>query len=197
MLFNPEYIIKPDAIDPDLCDLIVQKKDEFSPWETARHGNPDSTVKAEDHRSSSLKWASPDHWSTAFLAFEAARLNNQYWRFQISEQGPGQLALYEENDHYDWHSDVGMDGSVVRKLTIIAQLSDSDSYEGGDLELSHISKNTEEGLADEENRKLQAQDMRKKGTIILFPCNLIHRVTPITSGARYSFTTTCLGPQLI
>lgn len=202
MLFNPEYIIKPDAIDPAVCDLIIQKKDDedyFTPWRKARHGNPDHTIN-EEQRSSSLKWASPDHWITSLLALETAKINSQYWKFQITNQGPGQLAFYQKNDHYAWHSDIGMDENGVRKITIIAQLSDSDSYEGGDLELSYISKNTEEGLADEEERKLQiqqAQDIRQKGTVIIFPCNLIHRVTPITSGVRYSFTTTCLGPQLI
>jgi PKHD-type hydroxylase len=60
----------------------------------------------------------------------------------------------------------------LRKLSITIQLSNSDDYEGGDLEL----------LYDKEPYKLD----RSRGTFLVFPSFMLHRVTPVTRGTRWS-----------
>lgn len=61
------------------------------------------------------------------------------------------------------------------------QLSDEDDYVGGDLEL----------MFGDEPQKM----IRKRGTILCFPSYVLHRVTPVTEGTRYSLVAWITGPQ--
>lgn len=77
-----------------------------------------------------------------------------------------------EGSHYEWHMDYGAGAFSKRKLSLTIQLSDPESYEGGNLELFY---------------KLQpVAAQRVRGTAILFPSYTMHRVSPITRGERYS-----------
>ena len=60
------------------------------------------------------------------------------------------------------------------------QLSDPDEYEGGDLQFML-------------NQKI-VNAPREKGTIIVFPSFMMHRVTPITKGIRKSIVGWIAGP---
>jgi PKHD-type hydroxylase len=84
-----------------------------------------------------------------------------------------QLGRYDSSDRgfYDWHTDfAGI--RPLRKLSISIQLSRPEDYDGGDLEL----------LYGTEPQKLA----RARGTLIVFPSFMLHRVTPVTRGTRWS-----------
>ena len=76
--------------------------------------------------------------------------------------------------HYDWHIDThwGNTSLTDRKLTVTVQLSDPDEYEGGNFEFCEV-----EMIPDE---------AKKKGSVLVFPSYLKHRVTPVTKGIRKS-----------
>ncbi len=98
---------------------------------------------------------------------------NSYYAFDFSGFfEPLQLAAYTIDDHFDWHLDFGIGAASNRKLSIVIQLSDPDDYEGGDLEF-RINNTT-------------VKAPRDKGTAIIFPSFIMHRVTKITKGTRYS-----------
>jgi PKHD-type hydroxylase len=59
----------------------------------------------------------------------------------------------------------------VRKLTVIAPINRKDEYEGGVFELMNMPPINLD-----------------RGDIIVFPSNLVHRVTPVTKGIRKSAT---------
>ncbi|TMV52564.1 2OG-Fe(II) oxygenase, partial [Thioclava sp. BHET1] len=87
----------------------------------------------------------------------------------------------EAEGHFGWHSDIGA-GVVAgkRKLTMVVQLSDPSEYEGGRLETR----------ADLDVREAP----RDQGSATLFPSFVLHRVTPVTRGARHSLTIWAHGP---
>ena len=92
---------------------------------------------------------------------------NRYFEFQIAKYGKG--------DFYDYHMDSNIyDNSSQRKLSITVQLSDSIDYEGGDFEFN------------KDIGKLDQNKLRQKGTILVFPSFLYHRVTKVTEGERFS-----------
>ncbi len=83
---------------------------------------------------------------------------------------------------YDWHVDTEWCDSAYmfqRKISVTVQLSDSDEYEGGDFEIRNTEWNTF-------LESLPEGGIRKKGTIIIFPSFVTHRVTPVTKGKRKS-----------
>ena len=86
------------------------------------------------------------------------------------------LLKYEKGDGYGWHPDFGKGQESTRKLSVIVQLSDSEDYEGGDLEFALTTKDNNDFT----------KSTRKKGSVIIFNPLIIHRVTPIISGTRYS-----------
>lgn len=94
-----------------------------------------------------------------------------------------QVARYgaEREGHFTWHSDIG-DGPAARrrKLTIVVQLSAPETYEGGLLELMP------------DANAVVAE--KAQGAATLFPSFVLHRVTPVTRGARHSLTVWAHGP---
>ncbi len=86
------------------------------------------------------------------------------------------------NGKYDWHHDVDFlnRDTFERKLSVVVQLSDPSSYDGGDFEFYNMS---------------QPHAFRLQGSIIVFPSFFNHRVTPVTRGTRHSLVTWIDGPK--
>jgi PKHD-type hydroxylase len=101
-----------------------------------------------------------------------AVLNSKYFGLNISGiYEPLQYTLYNESgDHYGWHVDLHPQTFVPRKLSVVAMLSDSKEFRGGDLQL----------MTEQEPTTLE----NKKGRIYVFPSYVLHRVTPVTHGVR-------------
>ncbi|MFM2350534.1 MAG: hypothetical protein RIR04_1500, partial [Pseudomonadota bacterium] len=113
-----------------------------------------------------------------------AQANREAFGFDLTEfaESP-QVARYgaEREAHFDWHSDIGAGAlAAKRKLTIVVQLSEPQDYENGTLELQPDSS--------------IRQAPRDRGTAILFPSFVLHRVTPVTKGTRWSLTLWSHGP---
>lgn len=110
--------------------------------------------------------------------------NRAHFGFALTEFAErAQVACYEaeEGSHFDWHSDIGAGTfAAKRKLTLVAQLSDPADYAGGALELNANGHVDAVGLA--------------RGSATLFPSFVLHRVSPVTRGRRYSLTTWVHGP---
>ena len=89
-----------------------------------------------------------------------------------------QYAQYDVGDFYKWHKDliIDTDNAFQRKLSVSVQLSDPDTYEGGELEMQGLAKGHE----------LPQNVLKKRGTVIVFPSFCVHRITPVTKGTRKS-----------
>ncbi|WGH75637.1 2OG-Fe(II) oxygenase [Tenacibaculum tangerinum] len=122
-----------------------------------------------------------NEWIYNRLAGLAIQCNNErYWFDLLGFHNNLQLASYTEGDFFDWHLDFGAGEISDRKLSISMQLSDSDDYEGGDLQFMM-------------NQKIVTAP-REKETIIVFPSFMMHLVTPITKGVRKSMVGWIAGP---
>ena len=100
--------------------------------------------------------------------------------------------------YYDWHCDahttVYEDGHYTgmgRKLSVTCQLTDSSEYEGGELEFDY--RNYSPNKRDELTHVIKAKKILKKGSIVVFPSFVWHRVRPVTKGTRYSLVVWNLG----
>ncbi|WP_349359672.1 2OG-Fe(II) oxygenase [Stappia sp.] len=123
-------------------------------------------------------------WVMERIVSTVAEANRAAFDFDITEFAERlQVASYDETveGHYDWHADIG-DGPLARKrkLTIVVQLSDPDTYAGGELEISFGGTIHTGG--------------RGQGDATLFASFLAHRVAPVTRGRRHSLTCWCHGP---
>ncbi|WP_343328357.1 2OG-Fe(II) oxygenase [Polaribacter staleyi] len=122
-----------------------------------------------------------NEWIYNKLASLAISCNNErYWFDLLGFHQELQLTRYSEGNFFDWHLDFGAGEISARKLSMTIQLSDADAYEGGDLQFMI-------------NNKIENAP-REKGTIIIFPSFIMHRVTPITKGTRQSIVGWVSGP---
>ena len=135
----------------------------------------DISQEVTDYRVSDIAWLSNNpktSWVFDRIADLAIKANSEMWNFDIWDfQDDLQYTSYYGNGgHYDWHADLGQ-GISNRKLSIVLQLSNSDEYEGGDVEFKR------HGL------RFKA----KKGDLLIFPSNFMyhHQVYPVTDGLRY------------
>jgi PKHD-type hydroxylase len=67
----------------------------------------------------------------------------------------------------------------LRKLSVVISLSDPKDYEGGDFEFQF------RGSDDPTLTKI-VPEIKPKGSVLVFPSYIWHRVKPITKGLRYS-----------
>jgi PKHD-type hydroxylase len=135
-------------------------------------------------RRSQINWLSntPDtEWVFSKLADIAARLNSQFYRFDLTGFGEQlQLTNYDQSEHgmYGWHVDYN--ANVSRKLSLVLQLTDPSEYEGGNLQIM---------------TSADVLTVRKqRGLVVAFPSYVLHQVTPVTKGNRQSLVSWVSGP---
>jgi PKHD-type hydroxylase len=119
------------------------------------------------------RWLYEKVWNT----FQAV---NRWFKFDLlGLVDEIQFSRYAVGDGFGWHLDAGGGQTSTRKLSMSVQLCDDGDYSGGDLEMCACP---------------QLDARRRRGTIIVFPSFLAHRVTEITRGSRCSLVAWAHGP---
>jgi PKHD-type hydroxylase len=141
-------------------------------------GNIDPSI-----RNSNIAWLEPnDELNILYNKISDAinSLNFQHFKFDMYGLIEDlQFTKYEApSGFYGKHIDKAF-GQKIRKLSVTIQLSDPNDYEGGDLILysGHFG------------------DVMKKerGKLVIFPSYILHEVTPVTKGTRYSLVSWSTG----
>ena len=151
----------------------------------------DGTTANSDFRSSEIRWIDPNHHNNKFLVdmlwFFGKEANRNAFGFNIDYLPDIQYTTYtaEQNGKYDWHCDTfwANPSAYDRKLSIVIQLTDPSEYEGGDFQI------------DPQYPQLPVDQIKAKGSVIVFPSFLNHRVTPVTHGVRRSLVSWIQGPK--
>ena len=121
---------------------------------------------------------------------------NARWNFTWDWSESGQFTKYKKGQYYDWHCDSwdkpyaieGPTHGKIRKLSVTVSLSDPKQYKGGELEFDFRQNDP-----DKERKPVVCKDILPKGSIVVFPSFVWHRVTPVTKGVRYSLVLWNLG----
>ncbi len=173
----------PDALTADQCDTLLSlvQAHQLRDAGLVRGATAHQIRRAEVAWLDDIPQAS---WVMDRMMSVVAQANRESFGFDLTDFGESpQVARYgaERQGHFDWHSDIGAGNwAAKRKLTIVVQLSDPADYEGGTLELQPDSNVT--------------KAPRTRGTAIVFPSFVLHRVTPVTLGTRWSLTLWSHGP---
>jgi len=156
-------------------------------------------AKTEDHgihkqiRRSEICWFKPDDghaWLFDRIKDCLNGVNASWFGFNLIGLEEIQFTKYsykndEHPDFYSSHRDTTLlPGGTVRKLSFTIQLSEAETYGGGDVVLYNT-------LTDSITLS------RSRGSISFFPSYTIHEVTPITNGIRYSLVGWAYGPAFV
>lgn len=184
---NSLYYLAPGIISSSTCDDIISRGLQL-PSQSASIGFDQDHVD-NNYRVSNIRWFYkldiPD--IVEIINYHTSLANREHFGFDIS-MGPFEFQFTEYHGNnkgkYDWHHDVWWENTRAhdRKLSFILQLSDPREYEGGNLEF---------------NMPCEYDPLRFKprGSILIFPSFFVHRVTPVTSGLRYSLVSWIDGPK--
>lgn len=147
-------------------------------------------------RDSNIAWLG-DQWIYNHIHpyLHAANINAG-WNFHWDFSEECQFTKYKLNQYYGWHCDSWYEPynkpdnpnyhGKIRKLSVSVQLSDQSEYEGGELEFQPRDKQ-------DPNFTVVCNEAKIKGSIIIFPSYVWHRVKPVTKGTRYSLVMWSLG----
>ena len=168
------------AFSDDECEKIIEIGNNLK----GEQALLEDGVIAKNYRDSEISWiinSNENVWIFEKLRQIIIDINEKYFGFELyGFYEPIQFTKYQApSGKYDKHVDI-LHQDFVRKLSITVQLSDPNDYEGGDL-LIHNS-----------SRPIFTNKIR--GTITAFPSFVLHEVTPVTKGTRYSLVAWVAGP---
>lgn len=154
-------------------------------------GNRDDSTNLDiKKRKSKVAWTPKNHWIHGFCyhyILEANINNFEYdiYGFQNQEM---QYTVYNEGEYYGWHFDdeltTDMESNIgmKRKLSFSLQLSDSNDYEGGVMQIRSF-------------EDILYEVPKERGVIVIFDSRARHRVTKVKSGCRKSLVGWVGGPR--
>lgn len=152
---------------------------EDSQCQPAKIGSGSTSRVDAAQRRSGVQWLACTPGTARLFShfFTLATVANQHrdWNFEIAGMCPRlQLTKYEASvlGHYDWHLDVGNNDSEYRKISVVALLSQPSDFLGGMFQVMKGRSSETVPLV--------------AGSVVVFPSFLLHRVTPVSVGKRFS-----------
>lgn len=198
------------VLSPKFCDELIAygKKNQE---QIALTGNIESkrnlklnpltkkeTKDLKKKRNSNIVWMN-DRWIYNQIQPYVNQANKSAgWNFEWDWSESCQFTKYSKEQYYDWHCD-SFDTPYnnpenlnfhekIRKLSVTCSLSDPKDYKGGELEFNF---NNPEATKKQNIKK--CLEILPRGSIVVFPSFVWHRVRPVTKGVRYSLVIWNLG----
>ena len=185
-----EWLCFTDALDKKTCKKLIKLgKEKWTSGGT-------KSKKQRYKRVSDIVWIN-DQWiyNTIWPYMEQAN-EEAGWKYDIRAAEQMQITRYKKGGFYYFHKDGKGDHlstydepdnefmhGYVRKLSMTVLLNDN--YGGGEFQFASL---------DQEECTIETPEFNKIGSIIVFPSDMEHRVTPVTKGIRYSLVVWFLGP---
>ena len=189
----------PDRICNEIIKYAISLKDQkgLTGGRNTNPSTPEEAKKLYATRNSDVVWFS-DRWIYKEIQPYVHEANRRAgWNFQWDHSENAQFTKYKKGQHYGWHCDA-WDGvynqpnspihGKMRKLSVTLSLSDGKEYKGGDFEVDFRNMDPEKKA-----NTRTVKEIRPKGSIVVFPGDLWHRVKPVTKGIRYSLVMWNLG----
>ena len=206
MQLTNHYWYFQSAVPARICDEIVRYGKSISDEMAVTGGygngkklNRNQIKDLKQKRDSNIVWMN-DRWIYKEIQPYVHQANlNAGWNFQWDYSEACQFTKYEKGQFYDWHCD-GWDKPYmkefpndpahgkIRKLSVTVSLSDPKDYKGGELEFDFRDKDP-----DKKPNIRKCTEILPKGSLVVFPGFVWHRVCPVKKGSRYSLVIWNLG----
>jgi|TARA_Y100001956_G_scaffold69005_1_gene72003 PKHD-type hydroxylase len=191
-MITNHYWYVPEALTPQQCDDIQRRGDSIQEDSGFHFGEDPS------QRNSRIAWIYDDEPSETICAWMRQANKEAGWYYDLEIPEAIQYTKYSPGEYYDWHIDGNSDQhaarrlmkeiappiplnmtpfpqfqGTVRKLSATVNLSDPQDYTGGELQLRCYDQ-------------MHLFNDCPRGSIVVFPSFIEHRVSPVESGERCS-----------
>jgi len=204
------YYYFQSALTPRMCDEIIEYGRRHKPEIAVTGGaeknetnvKKDGTFKKSAlkklhvKRKSDIVWMN-DAWLYKEIHPYIREANTKAgWNFDWDWSESCQFTIYKKGQYYDWHCDSwdkpymeeGPTKGKIRKLSVTVSLTDPKEYKGGELEFDFRNLDPDK----KPNIRL-CTEILPKGSLVVFPSFVWHRVKPVTKGVRHSLVIWNLG----
>ena len=193
------------AIPLRICDDIVRYGKQLQDQIAVTGGyNPkklnNKQIKdLKKKRNSNVVWMD-DRWIYKEIQPYIQKANqNAGWNFQWDFSEACQFTKYNKGQYYDWQSDSWAQpyhkpddpnsNGKIRKLSVTVSLSEGKKdYIGGELEFDYRNLDP-----DKPRKPVKCKEILPKGSLVVFPSFVWHRVCPVKKGERKSLVIWNLG----
>jgi PKHD-type hydroxylase len=180
------------ALSNTICDTII-KLGKNNKFDKGKIGGDGYNKKI---RNSNITWLN-DKWLYRYIhPYLNIANKNAGWNYQWNYSEDFQLTKYKKNQFYDWHKDswdkpyqnhkVTNFNGRIRKLSAICSLVEPKDFKGGEL-LFQPRDQRDPTIVQE------CKEILPRGSIVVFPSFVYHKVNPVTKGTRYSLVSWHLG----
>jgi len=162
---------------------------------------PDEEKRLKKTRDSNILWMEDPWIYKQFYPLIRSANKSAGWNFKFDFPEAMQFTRYDVGQYYKWHCDAWTKTyseqgkrsyGKMRKLSMTLNLSDPGDYDGGHLEFDLKS-----GQSPTEKKTTHVcTEIKPKGSLVVFPSFVWHRVVPVTRGTRYSLVNWILGDPL-
>ena len=198
-----KYWIFPGQLSHKFCDEVIKLGNKLKEEKGLTGSVGKNVASKEDHsvRNSSLTWLN-ELWIYREIQNYVVMANKVAgWNFKWDSSEDFQFTKYKLNQHYDWHCDSSPEpykdnlnklyNGKIRKLSTVLSLSNPKDYKGGSLQFQFSDHREKAGEIHE------CEQLAEKGSLVVFPSHIYHRVTPVTEGKRYSLVNWHLGKPFV
>ena len=190
----------PVNICDDICKYGKQLQDQIAVTGgyQVKKLNKKQIKNFKKKRNSDIVWMS-DRWIYNEIHPYIHEANRQAgWNFNWDYSESCQFTKYKKGQYYGWHCDswekpydipqnTNSHGKI-RKLSVTVTLSDPKDYKGGELEFDFRNMDP-----DKKSNVHKCKEILPKGSLVVFPSFVWHRICPVKSGERNSLVIWNLG----
>ena len=207
------YAVSPAAVANDVCDEII-RIGELMDDMNAKVGRRDATAALT--RFSTVSWFTEEQqekydldltgmYSSLNSVMGQAAEHAGWGDWKINTVQPYQYTKYGPGGHYDWHPDAHQDpqpegdenAGLIRKLSFTLLLSEPDEYDGGEFLIEDHQRSGPNEIWHRITNMALVPEYTQKGTMIVFPSHLWHKVMPVKRGLRRSLVGWFMGPPWV
>ena len=192
-LFTPQYIVDHNFFNPGECDFIASYCSALKLKQGEEYNQYSNIPQQRRANIAFLETTAPDmQWLFEKFNNLIAYYNDTEFDYDITGYDYMQYAKYGPGDKHDFHMDLPFGTrrldyfltECFRKLSVILLLNEPGvDFEGGNFEINHFSE------------QFPINTGLRKGSVLIFPSFMIHRVAPITSGIRQTISVWPIGPK--
>lgn len=194
--FLQNYVVDSGFFTPEECDLISMYGASLHLDKAALF--TEDTYSTRKAKTAFINGVTPQNrWIYEKFNTLIGYYNDNIYGFELTGYDYMQYTEYDNMGKHDFHMDipfktpyqdiVNIDYRVneyFRKLTVVLLLNEPElDFQGGAFQLNLSEERFPETVP------------LKKGSVVIFPSFLLHRVCPVTSGLRKTLVLWCIGPK--